>query len=71
MLLLSSADFFKINFSKNSSGTLSQCQMVPFHFSSVDPYLGPNCLKRSLADDKSSLARKMLTPLITVNLHSD
>ena len=58
MLLLLSADFFKINFfQKNYSGTLSirvsnsLDQNQDRHF--VGPDLGPSCLLRSSADDKS------------------
>ena len=65
MLLLLSADFFFkiIFFSKNSfrntirvSNSLdSDCDLC-----SVCPDLGPNCLQRLSADDKSPLARKEL-----------
>ena len=46
--------FFKINFSKNSSPTLLECQMVW----NVGPDLGPNCLQRLSADDKVEASKK-------------
>ena len=55
-LLLSSADFFKINFfQKILSGTLSECQTVDpdQDQNSVGPDLGPNCLQKLSADDLS------------------
>ena len=57
MLLLSSADFFKINFfKKNLLGTLSECETAldpDQDRQNVDPDLGPNCLHRLSAGDKS------------------
>ena len=66
MLLFSSADFFKINFfSKNSfNNSISMPNGLDpdqgLH--SDGPGLGPNCLQRLSADDKSrsSLATKQL-----------
>ena len=45
MILLSSSEFFKINFlQKILSGTLSECHMV--RIQNVGPVLDPNCLQR-------------------------
>ena len=52
-----STDFFEVNFFKKVLlGILSECQAV-FMTHSV----GPNCLQRLSANDKSPLARKELT----------
>ena len=57
MLLLSSADFFKINiFKKNSSSNnirLSNGLDPDQERRSVGPDLGPNCLQRFTADGKN------------------
>ena len=47
-LLLSSADFIKINFSKILTGTLSECQIVCLR--SVGIELGPTYLQMLSAD---------------------
>ena len=67
MILVSSADFFsKLTFSKNSfrntirvSNSLDPDQDLH----SVGPDLGPNCLQRLLADDKSMTRTKKKNPL--------
>ena len=54
MLLLSCADFFKINFSKQSFRNtikVSNSLDVDQDPLSVSPDLGPNCLQRLSADD--------------------
>ena len=56
MLLLSSADFLQNKLcKKNLSGILSECQWLDpdQNRHSVGPDLGPNCLQRLSADDKS------------------
>ena len=64
MLLLFSANFFfKIVFSKNSfRNTIRVSNSLDFDLDrfSVSPDLGPSCLQRLSADDKSLLARKEL-----------
>ena len=63
MILLSSADFFQnLLFSKNSfRNTISVSNGLDpdqdRHF--VSPDLGPNCLQKLSADDKSPLARRV------------
>ena len=53
MLLLSSSDFFsKLTFSKNSSRNTVRVSNG-FDPDSVGPDLGPNCLQRLSATDKS------------------
>ena len=57
MLLLSSTDFFQNYLFPNIiSWTLSESQTVWIHIQggrSVGAYLGPYCLQRFVADDKS------------------
>ena len=57
MLLLSSADFFQIQFFKKNSIKnsirVSNSLDPDQDQRSVGPYLGPNCLQRLSADDKS------------------
>ena len=48
--------FIKLTFSKILSGTLAECRTVRFLIrtdKTVSPDLGPNCLQRLSADDKS------------------
>ena len=52
MLLLSSADFFKINFFKRFFRELNHSVKL-FGSRSVGPDLGPNCLQRLSADGNS------------------
>ena len=59
MLLLSSADFFKINFKKKIlSGTLVNLNPDQDRHN-VGPDLGSNCLQRLSADDKSYGVNKL------------
>ena len=51
MLLLSSADFFKINFFKKFFQ--ERYQSVNQFGHSVGPDLGPNCMQRLSADNES------------------
>ena len=51
MLLLSSADFFKINFFK---------KLFQKNYQNVGPDLGPNCLQMLSADDRTPASKKEL-----------
>ena len=56
MLLLSSADFSKLSFSKSyfkNTNTVSNGLEPDQDRQNVGPYLGPNCLQRLSVDDKS------------------
>ena len=58
MLLLSSAEFFQVNFSKEILGTKLKCQngLHPDQdLRSVGPDLGPNCFQRLSAGGKNLL----------------
>ena len=63
MLLLLSADFSKLTLSQSSfviNISVSKCLHPDQDRHSVGPDLGPNCLQRLSADDKSLLTRKEL-----------
>ena len=54
MLLLLSVDFFKSNFLKKRSFRVSNGFEPDQDQQNIGPDLGPNCLQRLCADDKSS-----------------
>ena len=72
MLLLSSVDFFseKLTFSKISFRNTIRVSNGLIQMRTnvcVSPDLGPNCLQKLSAEDKSPLARKELTRLMSTS----